>query len=102
MGALAGDALHSRAHRRQRPEAFYRAWRLVAFDGTQFSVTNTPQLLGQLAKASSRRGKAAFAKITAAVLLGLWTSLLDPKAARRPNWSRSTANAGNRSFTFGN
>jgi hypothetical protein len=63
------DALHSRAHRRQHPEAFYRAWRLVAFDGTQFSVTNTPQLLRQFAKASSRRGKAAFAKITAAVLL---------------------------------
>src|SRR5208283_1039221 len=39
------DALRCRAHRRQHPEAFYRAWRLVAFDGTQFSVTNTPQLL---------------------------------------------------------
>ena len=63
------DALRCRAQRRHHPEAFYRAWRLVAFDGTQFSVTNTPQLLRQLVKASSRRGKAAFAKITAGVLL---------------------------------
>ena len=63
------DALRCRAHRRRQPEAFYQAWRLVAFDGPQFSLTNTPQLLGQLRKASSRRGKAAFAKITAAVLL---------------------------------
>jgi len=63
------DALRCRAHRRHHPEAFYQGWRLVAFDGTQFSLTNTPQLLGQLRKAASRRGKAAFAKITAAVLL---------------------------------
>jgi hypothetical protein len=63
------DALRCRAQRRRHPDAFYRAWRLVALDGTQFSVTNTPQLLSQLVKASSRRGKAAFAKITAAVLL---------------------------------
>ena len=63
------DALRCRAHRRKHPDAFYRAWRLVAFDGTQFSVSNTPQLVGQLVKASSRRGKAAFAKITACVLL---------------------------------
>ena len=65
------DALRCRAQRRHHPDAFYRAWRLVAFDGTQFSVTNTPQLLSQLTKASSRRGKAAFAKITAGVLLEL-------------------------------
>jgi hypothetical protein len=65
------DALRCRAQRRRHPEAFYRAWRLVAIDGTQFSVTNTPQLLSYLVKASSRRGKAAFAKITTCVLLEL-------------------------------
>jgi hypothetical protein len=63
------DALRSTAHRRRHPEAFYRGWRLVAVDGTQFSVANTPQTVGQLVKASSRRAKAAFAKITACVLL---------------------------------
>ena len=63
------DALRSTAHQRRHPEAFYRGWRLVAIDGTQFSVANTPQTVGQLVKASSRRAKAAFAKITACVLL---------------------------------
>ena len=63
------ESLRSTAHRRRHPEAFYRGWRLVAIDGTQYSVSNTPQTLGQLAKASSRRAKAAFAKITACVLL---------------------------------
>jgi hypothetical protein len=62
-------ALRSTAHQRRQPEAFYRGWRLVAIDGTQFSVSNTPQTLGKLAKASSRRAQAAFAKITACVLL---------------------------------
>jgi hypothetical protein len=73
------DALRCRAQRRRHPDAFYRAWRLVAIDGTQFSVTNTPQLLSYLVKASSRRGKAAFAKITTCVLLEL--GLHNPIAA---------------------
>lgn len=73
------DALRCRAHRRHHPQAFYRTWRLVAFDGTQFSVTNTPQLLSQLTKASTRRGKAAFAKITTCVLLEI--GLHNPLAA---------------------
>ncbi|MCX6912809.1 MAG: hypothetical protein NT167_07165 [Verrucomicrobia bacterium] len=73
------DALRCRAHRRRHPEAFYRTWRLMALDGTQFSVSNTPQLLSQLPKASSRRGQAAFAKITTGVLLEL--GLHNPVAA---------------------
>ena len=63
------DALGPHAQRRRHPEAFYRGWRLVAVDGTQFSVSNTPQVLGQIVKAASRRAEAAFAKITACVLL---------------------------------
>ena len=62
------DALRCRANRRRHPEAFYRKWRLMALDGVNFSVSNTPGV-SQLVKASTRRGKAAFAKITAAVLL---------------------------------
>lgn len=73
------DALRATAHRRRHPEAFYRGWRLVAIDGTQFSVSNTPQTVGQLVKASSRRAKAAFAKITACVLLEV--GLHNPLAA---------------------
>ena len=57
------------ATRRQQPEAFWRGWRLLALDGTQYSVTNTPQITATTTKARSRRGRAAFAKIGVAVLL---------------------------------
>jgi hypothetical protein len=61
------------------PEAFWRGWRLVALDGTQFSLTNTPQIKATVGKAKTRRGPAAFAKITAGVLLEL--GLHNPLAA---------------------
>jgi len=60
--------LRPKATRRQR-EAFWRGWRVVALDGTQFSLTNTPQILVRVVKARTRRGRAAFAKMTAVVLL---------------------------------
>jgi hypothetical protein len=60
-------------------EAFWRGWRLVALDGTQFSLTNTPQVKATTRKAKSRRGRAAFAKITTGVLLEL--GLHNPLAA---------------------
>jgi hypothetical protein len=59
------------ATRRGQREAFWRGWRLVALDGTQFSLTNTPQITATLPKARTRRGRAAFAKITTTVLLEL-------------------------------
>lgn len=62
-----------------QPEAFWRGWRLVALDGTQFSLTNTPQIKAATRKAKSRRGRAAFAKITTGVLLEL--GLHNPLAA---------------------
>jgi len=64
--ALRPVATHC-AHR----EAFWRGWRLTALDGTQYSVTNTPQVTATTTKAKSRRGRAAFAKITVNVLLEL-------------------------------
>jgi len=64
-------ALRPIATRRQQPEAFWRGWRLIALDGTQYSVTNTPQVTATTTKAASRRGRAAFAKIGVAVLLEL-------------------------------
>lgn len=64
-------ALRPVATRRQQPEAFWRGWRLIALDGTQYSVTNTPQVAATTTKAASRRGRAAFAKIGVAVLLEL-------------------------------
>src|SRR3989454_9384860 len=72
-------ALRPRATAGQHPEAFWRGWRVVALDGTQFSLINTPQIAATLVKAQTRRGRAAFSKITAAVLLEL--GLHNPLAA---------------------
>jgi hypothetical protein len=72
-------ALRPRATARQHREAFWRGWRLVALDGTQFSLINTAQITATLKKARTRRGRAAFAKITTAVLLEL--GLHNPLAA---------------------
>lgn len=70
--------LRPKATRRQR-DAFWRGWRLVALDGTQFSLTNTPQITATTTKARTRRGRAAFAKLTTAVLLEV--GLHNPLAA---------------------
>ena len=72
-------ALRPRATPRQHREAFWRGWRLVAVDGTQFSLVNTPQITATAKKAQTRRGRAAFAKITTAVLLEV--GLHNPLAA---------------------
>lgn len=69
--SLLGAALCPKAVREKHPLAFYQKWRLVALDGTQFSVSNTPQILSSLSKAASRRMKAAFAKIGTVVLVEL-------------------------------
>jgi hypothetical protein len=70
--------LRPRATRRH-PDAFWRGWRLVALDGTQFSLTNTPQITSVTRKIRTRRGRAAFAKLTTAVLLEV--GLHNPLAA---------------------
>lgn len=71
--------LRTPAQAATHPEAFWRGWRLVALDGTQFSLTNTPQVKARRRKAKSRRGRAAFAKLTTGVLLEL--GLHNPLAA---------------------
>ena len=72
-------ALRPRATPCQHREAFWRGWRVVALDGTQFSLINTPQVTATRKKARTRRGRAAFAKITTAVLLEV--GLHNPLAA---------------------
>lgn len=67
------------ASRRRHKDAYWRGWRLTAMDGTRHSLTNTPQNNQAMAKAKSRRGRAAFAKITTSVLLEL--GLHNPLAA---------------------
>lgn len=71
FGELMRLALRPLADVKKHADAFWRGWRLVALDGTQFSLTNTPQIKARTRKARSRRGRAAFAKITAGVLLEL-------------------------------
>jgi hypothetical protein len=61
--------LRPQAQKRRHPGAFWRGWRLLAMDGVQFSLTNTPQVQRTCQKAKSRRGRAAFAKIISSVLL---------------------------------
>ncbi len=62
-------ALRPIATRRRQRDAFWRGWRVLALDGTQYSVMNTPQVSATTTKAASRRGRAAFAKLSVAVVL---------------------------------
>ena len=71
--------LRPRAHPKRDPGAFWRGLRWLALDGTQFSVTNTPQIKRTQRKARSRRGRAAFVKIVTGVLLEV--GLHNPLAA---------------------
>ncbi len=64
-------ALRPLAERKKHPEAFYGRWRLLAIDGVQFSLNNSPAIKQEASKAKSRRGRAAFAKMSAVVLLEL-------------------------------
>jgi hypothetical protein len=68
---LLARALRPLAQPAPPPEAFWRGWRLVALDGVQCSLTNTPAHNALRPKAQSRRGRAAFAKITTGVLVAL-------------------------------
>jgi hypothetical protein len=72
-------ALRPLVQRRRHPEAFWRGWRLMATDGTQFSVANTPTVKATQTKARARRSCAAFVKIVTGVLLEV--GLHNPVAA---------------------
>ena len=78
---LAEPALH--------PDAFYAGRRLVGLDGTQFSCANTPQILGTMTKAASRRFEAAFAKLGCAVLVELGTHAPLAAAISAPDLAES-------------
>lgn len=72
-------ALRPLANTKKHAEAFYRGRRLLAIDGVQFSLNNSPSIKRQKLKAKSRRGRAAFAKLRVSVLLEL--GLHNPLAA---------------------
>jgi len=72
-------ALKPKGDPTRHPDAFYHGLRLCGVDGSLFSITNTPQVKKQMRKALSRRGRAAFPKVGAAVLVEL--GLHNPLAA---------------------
>ena len=77
---ILAEGLRLKAREKKHPEAFYEGLRLCGVDGSLLSVANTPQVKkSRLAKAKSRRGKAAFAKVGVAVLVEL--GLRNPIAA---------------------
>lgn len=53
------------------PEAFYHGLRLVALDGSSFSMPNTPSVKKRCRKGANQKGKAAFAKLQVTVLVEL-------------------------------
>jgi hypothetical protein len=68
---IMAEALKPVARREQESTAFYQQWRLVALDGTEFSLRNTPAILERINKVASRRLRAAFAKLNVVVLMEL-------------------------------
>ena len=83
LAPLADPALH--------PSAFYAGLRLVGLDGTQFSLSNTPRILGTMTKAASRRFDAAFAKLGSVVLVELGTHAPLAAAIGAPGENESEA-----------
>lgn len=76
---IMAEALRPLAQEARHPEAFYRGWRLVGVDGTEWSATNTPAIRAALPKAASRRLGSAFAKVRLVSLVEL--GLHQPLAA---------------------
>ena len=70
---IARASLKPLADPKRHPGAFYKGWRLLGIDGSQASVTNTPQCLAHWTKAKSRRFRAAFAKLPFVWLIELGT-----------------------------
>jgi hypothetical protein len=76
---LMKHALKPFADKQLHNGCFYKGLRLCGIDGSKWSVTNTPQILATMTKATSRRMKAAFAKVEMCVLVEL--GLHNPVAA---------------------
>lgn len=53
------------------PPACFGRWRLVAIDGTSFSLANTEQVKKEFKKGGNQKGRAAFAKLQSAALVEL-------------------------------
>jgi hypothetical protein len=78
--ALVSHACGPLAQETRHPDAFYKGRRLIGIDGSTWNVANTPPIKKQVRKIKSRRQKAAFHRLTGAVLYEL--GLHNPIAAR--------------------
>jgi len=76
---LLGAALKVRSTRKKHPNSFYKKWRLMALDGTQYSLSNTPKNLQHGKARSTGGGLTGFVKLHVAVLLEV--GLHNPVAA---------------------
>src|SRR6202163_2625430 len=76
------------ATRRRHRDAFWRGWRVVALDGTQFSLTNTPQITATVPKARTRRGPAACRRFDSHCCLRARLDLKPRVIRRLPDGSR--------------
>jgi len=68
---IMAEALGPLADKKRHPDSFYRGWRRVGVDGTEWSATNTPAIRSALPKAASRRLGSAFAKVRLVSLVEL-------------------------------
>lgn len=66
---IAEQVLRPVADLRKHPQAFYKGLRVLALDGTGMSANNVPRILKRWLKGSSRRFKAAFAKVRMVLLV---------------------------------
>lgn len=57
------------AQERLHPEAFYRGWRLVAIDGSNFELPDTPDNVAAFGRPGSRTGVAGYPQAQCAVLM---------------------------------
>ena len=89
--AVLAQALVPLADPKLHPSAFYAGRRLVGLDGTQFSLLNSPRVLGAMTKAATRRFEAAFAKLGCAMLVELGTHAPLAAAIAAPGENESEA-----------
>ena len=85
-------ALRPLARAAEHPGCFFKGLLLTGIDGTQWSLSNTPQISAVTAKTTTRRGLAAFAKLSLVALVELGThaplaAAFAPGALRELAWS---------------
>ena len=71
--AILRVALRPLAREAEHSGCFFKGLRLTGIDGTQWSLSNTPRINATITKTRTRRGPAAFAKLSLVALVELGT-----------------------------